>query len=448
MQLKSRSLWVIVLLIGLLLFLSGYYFTATADPTPDPATRPASETVSDSTQSSVPNLPPVLPPNPTTSFADIFSEVNPVVVLVHTDLGDGSGFIFDKDGLVLTNGHVVGATSVVDVVFGSGLTVTGRVIGKDETLDVAVIKVDVAGDLPALVLGDSDRLEQGEDVVVIGYPLWSRPSQKPTITKGVVSARPELGGIEFIQTDSTINLGNSGGPLINSKGQVVGIVTAKVEQMGGRRTEGIGLAVPINNVKNVLPGLRAKADPAGTLTSNPTPALTSAATATRPAGWHTYRNRVHNYSIDVVPGWSVDDEDKSNVVIESPGGVAFLEVTAVVNPGHSLDALTDELVEFLRKEPKALFEVVSRSGITLTSGLKASRVVYRWQGASQHCVEQVTAALVLADSQTFGLAGEVCEHSVDLYQADLERMQDSLAAGDTKVSVTHGLTKSPQEKSE
>ena len=443
MQLKSHSSWVIVLLIGLLLCLSGCYLTTTADATPDPTNKPVPRTASTSTQSNAPNLPPVLPPNPMPSFADIFVMVSPVVVLVHTDSGDGSGFIFDKDGLVLTNAHVIGGASVVDVFVGSGLTVTGRVIGIDEALDIAVIKVDVAGDLPTLVLGDSDRLEQGEDVVVIGYPLWSRPSQTPTITKGVVSARPELGGIEFIQTDSTINLGNSGGPLINSKGQVVGIITAKVDRIGGRQMEGVGLAVPINSVKNVLPVLRAEADPAGTLTANPTPTPTSATTATRAKEWQTYRNMVHNYTIDVVPGWTVDDEDQNNVVIESPGGAAYLEVTAVVNLGHTLEGLTDELVEFLRKEPKALFELVSRSGFTLASGLEASRVVYRWQGVSQHCVDHMTAVLVLVDSQAFGLAGEVCEDSVALYQADLERMQESLVADGTN-AVTPGLTKKPQ----
>ena len=427
MLLKLHFGWVIIPLLSLLLALSVYNFiaarannstpTSTGDSNPTESPTGAQNPVSISSTIPAPIL--------RASFPDIMSGVTSAVVVVHTDAGEGSGFIFDQDGLVLTSKHVVGNVTTVNIVLDGGLSLIGRVILKDESLDIAVIQVDVAGDLPTLTFGDSDQLEQGEDVVAIGYPLWSGPGQAPTITKGVVSARRRLDGFEFIQTDSPINPGNSGGPLINNDSQVVGIITAKVEQAGGKQIEGMGLAIPINSVIDALAALPSETDPGDTPVTAPIAAPTS--------GWQTYRNNEHNYAIDVPPGWIVDQTNKSNLVIESPGRSAFLEVTSVVNnPGLGLGELTAQLSEFLSSEPTTLFELISHSKVTLDSGLTATRVTYRWQVAPEDCVELMTVVLVVVGSQALALSGEVCEHSSGLYRGDLEAMQNSLSIDDAR----------------
>jgi serine protease Do len=130
------------------------------------------------------------------------------------------------------------------------------VIGKDQKTDIAVIKIDAGRDLPAVTLGDSDRLEVGEWVVAIGNPF----GLDHTVTSGIVSAKGRQIGAgpydNFIQTDASINPGNSGGPLLNLRGEVVGINTAIFSQSGGNI--GIGFAIPTNSVKDLLPQLKDK----------------------------------------------------------------------------------------------------------------------------------------------------------------------------------------------
>jgi serine protease Do len=163
--------------------------------------------------------------------------------------GLGSGFVISSDGYILTNNHVVSDADTVKVQLTSGREFTAKVIGTDAPTDVAVIKVD-ANDLPTLRLGDSDAMQVGEWVIAIGNPF----GLTSTLTVGVVSAKGRSGmGIEdyedFIQTDAAINMGNSGGPLLNVDGKVIGINTAIVSQAGG--SLGIGFAIPINMVKNI-----------------------------------------------------------------------------------------------------------------------------------------------------------------------------------------------------
>ena len=247
---------------------------ATLTPTPPPTQIPIAILT--------PTTTPVPTPTSIPSLADILREKKSAVVLIKTGFGEGSGFVFDKDGWILTNNHVVGSSDTVDLVLGGRLTVTGRVVGRDDGLDVAVISVDFDGDLPIIAFGNSSLLEQGEDVAIIGYPLGSQLGESPSVTKGIVSARRILENFEFIQTDSPVNPGNSGGPLINAQGEVVGIITAKVERSEGRLIEGIGLAIPINTVRDVLPFLRAEASVGGTptvqTTAIPTPAPVPTAT--------------------------------------------------------------------------------------------------------------------------------------------------------------------------
>ena len=172
--------------------------------------------------------------------------------------GSGSGVIIRPDGYIVTNNHVVSGATKITVTTNDNQKFDATVVGTDPATDVAIIKVD-AQDLPTLPMGDSDQLRLGEWVLAIGSPLGEQ--LRGTITAGIVSAKgrsmPNTTGefkIEsFIQTDAAVNPGNSGGALVNKKGELVGINTAIVSQTGAY--SGYSFAVPVNIVKRVVEDL-------------------------------------------------------------------------------------------------------------------------------------------------------------------------------------------------
>src|SRR5580765_5017742 len=167
--------------------------------------------------------------------------------------GAGSGFIIDADGSILTNHHVVDRAERITVKLSDGRTLRARLIGSDPDTDIALIKVDGQAGLPVAPLGDSSALRMGEWVCAIGNPL----GYEHTVTVGVVSFLGrklfDMSLDNYIQTDAAINFGNSGGPLINALGEVIGINAAI-----SSRASSIGFAVPINQARLILPQLRAR----------------------------------------------------------------------------------------------------------------------------------------------------------------------------------------------
>ena len=165
--------------------------------------------------------------------------------------GSGSGFIIDPDGSILTNHHVIDRADRIVVKLSDGRTLRARVIGADPDTDIALIKIDGARNLPAAPLGDSSSLRMGEWVCAIGNPLGYEHS----VTVGVISFLGrklfDASLDNYIQTDAAINYGNSGGPLLNARGEVIGINSAI-----SSRASNIGFAVPINGAVAVLPQLR------------------------------------------------------------------------------------------------------------------------------------------------------------------------------------------------
>ena len=164
--------------------------------------------------------------------------------------GQGSGFIIDRKGIILTNAHVVSGADRVEVTLKDGRSFAGEVLGTDEVTDLAVVQVDSGNNLPVAPLGDSDGVQVGDWAIAVGNPL----GLDNTVTLGIISTlnRPssEVGipdkRVDFIQTDAAINPGNSGGPLLNDRGQVIGINTAiRANAMG------IGFAIPINKAKTI-----------------------------------------------------------------------------------------------------------------------------------------------------------------------------------------------------
>ena len=168
--------------------------------------------------------------------------------------GTGSGFIINKEGYILTNEHVVHRADEIKVTMADGREFTGKVIGSDQTSDLAIVKIESDNNLPIVELGDSEGLRVGEIVIAIGNPY----GLQQTVTMGVVSAKGRNipAGIagqvyrNFIQTDTAINPGNSGGPLLNTKGEVIGVNTAIIPY-----AQGIGFAIPINTAKRNIDDL-------------------------------------------------------------------------------------------------------------------------------------------------------------------------------------------------
>ncbi|MEJ2623884.1 MAG: DegQ family serine endoprotease [Pseudolabrys sp.] len=166
----------------------------------------------------------------------------------------GSGFIIDPAGYVVTNNHVIADSDEVDVILTDGTTLRATIVGRDTKVDLALLKVKTAHPLKAVKFGNSDKLRLGEWVVAIGNPFGFGG----TVTAGIVSARNRdlhSGPYDnYIQTDAAINRGNSGGPLFNLEGQVIGVNTAIISPTGG--SIGIGFALPSNTVRPVIEQLR------------------------------------------------------------------------------------------------------------------------------------------------------------------------------------------------
>lgn len=205
------------------------------------------------------------------SATEAYNKVAPAAVVVSTKSvtqgyfmqtqeveGIGSGFIINQEGYILTNYHVVKGAQEISVTLSNDVTTTAQIVNYDENQDVAMIKItDESVKIPATVeLGDSDSLQPGEEVIAIGTPLSTELSS--TVTKGIISATSRSVAVQsgvtmnLIQTDAAINAGNSGGPLVNTKGEVVGINSSKIS---GEAVEGIGFSIPINDIKDKIESL-------------------------------------------------------------------------------------------------------------------------------------------------------------------------------------------------
>lgn len=202
----------------------------------------------------------------TDTIPAVFKEVSPSVVFIASTsvdpfkvnnqmkTGIGSGFIISKNGLILTNSHVVFGSQHIIVTLDNGTKVVGKLIGADPLIDLAVLKIPTPPEgLPVISLGDSNAIEVGEQVMVIGNPFGLEQTLTLGIISGVNRILPEsLAGERhpLIQTDAAISPGNSGGPLVNRYGEVIGIATSYLYD-----AQNIGFALPINVAKGVIPQL-------------------------------------------------------------------------------------------------------------------------------------------------------------------------------------------------
>ena len=199
------------------------------------------------------------------SIADVTENALPSVAHIVTGTGSGTGFIVNESGLVVTNKHVVDGSTQVSVRMASGSEYRGTVTQRHPTLDLAYISIDSSQTFTPIAVGDSDEVRVGAEVIAIGFPLGSALGSEPTVSVGIISAKRDA----RLQTDASLNPGNSGGPLLDMYGQVIGVVVSRVETDGsGRPISGIGFAIPINEVKTELGG---QVSPAGPVLPTPTP---------------------------------------------------------------------------------------------------------------------------------------------------------------------------------
>ncbi len=245
---------------------------------PPAQTAPDVETSALPTANTIPSVPDNLPPR-VNSFADAVQRAAPAVVNIYTArlvterippnaieelFGDarpryrqrverslGSGVIVDNAAHVVTNHHVIATADLIRAQLADGRVADAKIVGRDPDTDLAVLKLDLKENIPVMPLGHSDRLRPGDIVLAIGNPV----GLSQTVTQGIVSAtgRGQLGVAtfeNFIQTDAPINVGNSGGALINTNGELVGINTAVLAKNLG--VEGIGFAIPVNLVRGVM----------------------------------------------------------------------------------------------------------------------------------------------------------------------------------------------------
>ena len=185
------------------------------------------------------------------SLPDMVENALRSLVEIQTTFGSGTGFIVNSDGLVVTNRHVVQGVDRANLRLVSGASYTAQVVDEHDNLDLAYLLIDSSTQFTPIAVGDSDNVRVGESVIVIGFPIADRLGSEPTVSQGIVSAR-RTGGL--IQTDAPVNPGNSGGPMLDQFGNVIGVVVSRVEEAGGRDISGIGFAIPINEVTADLGG--------------------------------------------------------------------------------------------------------------------------------------------------------------------------------------------------
>ncbi len=222
-------------------------------PPPGPPSPPADNITA-------PTNPGWLPPSLTgdnvllSGFAPLVAKVRPAVVAINTEQGAGSGWVIDKVGYIVTNNHVVHGASTITVTLDDGRSFKARVVGADSLSDIAVLQIDTPG-LKDIPIGDNSQDHTGNLVIAIGNPLDLGLS----VTSGIISAlnvslpiAPGQTVDDLIQTDAAINAGNSGGPLINMKGEVIGINSIKISQAG---YEGMAYAISMRTALPVIQDL-------------------------------------------------------------------------------------------------------------------------------------------------------------------------------------------------
>ena len=243
--------------------------TSTPVPTPTSTPEPIPTNTPEPPPASTPEPPPApvlniqfvgapadLSDQRKSSLADLIESVQAGVVQITTSGGSGSGFILTADGLVVTNEHVVAGAGTVGVWLTSGRRYDGDVLERDAASDLALVRIDSGDSFDSIPVGNPDAVRMGDEVLALGFPIADRIGNSMTVTRGIVSSIRTAQGVDLLQTDAALNPGNSGGPLVNDAGEVIGVNTSRIEDTGdGRPVSNIGFAVSVIELERRLPTL-------------------------------------------------------------------------------------------------------------------------------------------------------------------------------------------------
>lgn len=385
-----------------------------------------------------PTAVPSATPLPTT-VTEVVKNAEKAIVQVESSGGFGTGFIIDAGGRLITNAHVVDRDSRVLIQMHDETVYEADVLGIDEIADLAVVQLPPGRLLYPVPLGDSDLAQVGDDVIAMGYPLGFK-----TVTTGIVSATDVIfSGVEHIQTDAAVNPGNSGGPLLNSDGHVIGVNVGKFEETAsGRPVDNIGFAITVNELKDRLDDLTA-----GVSVLDPTPPPVP----DPDDGWSRYKNGEYGYSIDVPPGWSFTTEfdDESYAHFKSSDSQALTEVSAYDVPdSFSLREFAERRLDTINaaalSESVGLLEMKTFERVDETTD-EYYQITYRYQPTGEDCVSDVMEHVRLSTSYPdkpygFGVTVSVCEDSLEDHIFDRESVLGTFLEWHRYASPTFGYS--------
>ena len=336
----------------------------------------------------------------------------------HGETGGGTGFIVGTNGIMITNRHVVDDAQTVEVrmntLDGRTERLTGTVLGRGILADLAAVQLPPGRTYSALPLANSDEVFGTDEVTAWGYPGGSISGSYPTVTRGIISSKGFYGDLRFLQTDAALNPGNSGGPLVDRYGNVVGVNTLKTV---GEAIDNQGFAITSNEVNARLNTL---------INGGPNSA--------------TYRNLSYNYgySVDIPRGWYLNDEGRysTDFVPYHNGGFTFVDT---YNLSESFVGSTDKLETFAQWRWNDLTELRDERNWPLldrgtigsfgTGSNRRYRLEYRFQAGAQYCIENVVEIIALSSSRPtdlgFSLESSVCEQHINQHDAQRQGILNS-----------------------
>ena len=332
------------------------------------------------------------PPAADLSLSDIVKNLESGLVQIITPDASGSGFAVSNDGLIITNAHVVEEHELVTVRSVSGWSYAGVVRGKDDYLDLAVVKIASLGEIQAMPLADASEIRPGDPVIAMGFPLSDQFGDGYTVTTGIVSALRRGGPAERIQTDAAVNPGSSGGPLVNSAGEVIGVNTVTFQQFAG-----VSFAISIGAVTKHLEALSAGQD----------------APAQAGADFENYDNEACHYSFRVPSGWMVTDEEAGCRIAlgtykdnDRVGAVNVWEYP--LNEGETLDDFSSWWIDSLAERSRrwsSYTRISSEKFIVEREGhfQNAYEIKYRWQETQDRCVSFATDTIMVSNHRPIAL---------------------------------------------
>jgi len=371
-------------------------------------------------------------------FEDFFDQLPEGQLQLRRPASEGSGFVIDPSGLIVTNNHVIAGADGVEVVFADGTRLPATVIGRDERADLAVLKVEAGGDIPFVNWGDSDATRIGEWIIAIGNPF----GLGGTVTAGIISARARNINAgpydQFLQTDASINQGNSGGPLINMAGEVIGINTAIFSPTGA--SVGLGFAIPSNLARPIIDQ------------------LVEFGRARR--GWLGVR--IQRVTDEIAEGLEMAEARGaliSGLTVDGPAGRGGIEIGDVILSFGGRDVPDMSSLQFIvaQTTPDSMVEVeVWRDGATVKFDMRVGELTDVAVAALQRDPAQTpagaieTLGLTLTGingdlRQQFGIGGEVSGVVITEVAAGTDAAARRIQPGDVILEVAQQEVSTPGE---